>query len=94
MQARTAQLQADARKYAGITKLQGTVTEVQAQIAKLMSADVDLVKLMGQITQQPAGDDDHQAGVGHDQPGRRGRGRYVEVGQRAGYVRPSRRSAT
>ncbi len=43
------QLQATSRKYTGITKIQGTVTDVQAEIAKLMSADVDLVQLMGQI---------------------------------------------
>ena len=50
VQARTAQLEADARKYGGITKLQGTVTAVQAQVSQLMSGDVDLVKLMGGIS--------------------------------------------
>ena len=49
VQARTTQLQSDARKYVGVTKIQGSVTEVQTQIAKLMSGDVDLVKLMGQL---------------------------------------------
>ena len=55
VQIRTAQLQADQRKYAGITKLQGSVTDIQTKISKLMSGDVDVVKLMSQIrTSLPA----------------------------------------
>lgn len=49
VQARTTQLQFDARKYAGVTKIQGTVTGLQAQIATLMSGDVDLVTLIGKL---------------------------------------------
>jgi uncharacterized protein HemX len=46
VQDRTTLLQAGARKYAGITKIQGTVTQVQAEIAKLMAADVDVSALL------------------------------------------------
>lgn len=49
VQTRTLELHSGVRKYAGVTKIQGTVTEVQTQIATLMSGDVDLVKLMGLI---------------------------------------------
>ena len=49
VQVRTTQLQVNARQYAGITTLQSTVTGVQTQIARLMGADVDLVKLLGEI---------------------------------------------
>jgi hypothetical protein len=42
-------LQVDASKYSGITRLQGSVTDIQAQIAKLMASDVDLVTLMARI---------------------------------------------
>jgi Tfp pilus assembly protein PilN len=49
VQLRTSQLQGQAHKYSGVTQLQGTVTQVQTQIATLMSGDVDLVKLIGQL---------------------------------------------
>jgi hypothetical protein len=49
VQARTTELQAEAAKYAGITKIQGTVGQMQGQIAKLMGNDVDVVKLMARI---------------------------------------------
>jgi hypothetical protein len=49
VQAQTAQLQANASRYAVVTKIQGTVTDVQAKVATLMSGDVDLVKLIAQI---------------------------------------------
>jgi hypothetical protein len=49
VQARTGALNAETHKYVGVTKLKGTVTEVQNQIATVMAGDVDLTKLMGQI---------------------------------------------
>jgi hypothetical protein len=49
VQIRTAQLESESHKFGGVTRLQGTVTQVQAQIAKLMGDDVDLVALMGRI---------------------------------------------
>ncbi|MEP7177620.1 MAG: hypothetical protein ABI775_00880, partial [Pseudonocardiales bacterium] len=49
VQARTGALNAQTDKYAGVTRLKGTVTEVQNQIAALMAGDVDLAKLIGQI---------------------------------------------
>lgn len=49
VQAQTFQLQAGVRKYSGLTQLQGTVTQVQTQIATLMGGDVDLAKLMDRL---------------------------------------------
>jgi type IV pilus assembly protein PilN len=49
MNAQTSQLQAGVRKYAGLTQMQGSVTQIQAQIATLMGGDVDLVTLMGRL---------------------------------------------
>jgi hypothetical protein len=49
VQMRTTQLQAQGRQYRGITKIQGTVAAVQAQVATLMNGDVDLTKLMAKI---------------------------------------------
>lgn len=46
-QLNTVTLQRQAAKYAGVTSIQGTVTQVQTQIAQVMGNDVDLVKLMG-----------------------------------------------
>ncbi len=46
---RTRQLQAAGRLYSGVVSIQGAVTQVQTQIAGLMTADVDLVALMGKI---------------------------------------------
>jgi hypothetical protein len=47
--AQTRSLQSQARKYDGITKIQGTVSEVQSQVAKLMGGDVDLVTLLARV---------------------------------------------
>ena len=47
--AQTSQLEAGVRKYAGVTQIQGNVTQVQTQIAKFMGTDVDLVKLMSRL---------------------------------------------
>ncbi|HEY3715519.1 MAG TPA: hypothetical protein VGL39_13415 [Jatrophihabitantaceae bacterium] len=46
VQGRTVQLQGSSHKYAGITKIEGTVTQVQAQVATLMAADVDVSALL------------------------------------------------
>ena len=48
-QDRTLQLEAQSRSYAGVVQIQGSVSLVQAQIATVMSGDVDLVALMGQL---------------------------------------------
>jgi hypothetical protein len=47
--AETVQLQSGVGKYATVTQIQGNVSQIQAQIATLMSGDVDLVTLMGRI---------------------------------------------
>jgi hypothetical protein len=47
--AQTAQLQAGVGKYASVTQIQGNVSHIQAQIATLMGADVDLATLMGRV---------------------------------------------
>ena len=44
--ARTAQLQLEARQYVEVTRIQGTVTQVETQIATLMTTDVELAALM------------------------------------------------
>lgn len=43
------ELQRDASQYAGITKLQVTVTQIQTQIATVMVSDIDVAKLLGQV---------------------------------------------
>jgi hypothetical protein len=45
-QDRTVDLQRVGRSYASVVAIQGSVTQVQAQVAQVMSADVDLVALM------------------------------------------------
>ena len=47
--AQTVRLQAGERKYTSVTRIQGSVSQVQAQIAALMGSDVDLVKLLGRL---------------------------------------------
>jgi hypothetical protein len=49
VQQHTLELQANVRKYAAVTQIQGKVSEVEAQIATLMSGDVDVVTLLTQI---------------------------------------------
>lgn len=51
-QARTAQLQAQQRKYAGVVQIQGSIGQVQSQVASLMTSDVDLASLLGKISAQ------------------------------------------
>jgi hypothetical protein len=54
--AATADLQAQAAKYTDITAMQTTTSQVEAQVATLMSNDVDIVNLMARIrTALPAG---------------------------------------
>lgn len=48
-QATRVAIQQDARQYAGITMLQGTVSEIEKQIATLMASDVQLGALIGQL---------------------------------------------
>lgn len=43
-------LQSDLDRYGGITRMQGTVTQVQAQIATVMASDVDLAQLMARLS--------------------------------------------
>lgn len=50
VQSRTTQLEAQAHKYAGVTRLQGTVSHVQGQIAALMAGDVDAPRLMALLS--------------------------------------------
>jgi hypothetical protein len=55
VQSRTVQLKAQERKFRGITKIEGTVAQIQAQVATLLSGDVDLSTLMVKIrTSLPA----------------------------------------
>ncbi|MCW2527138.1 MAG: hypothetical protein JWM76_1998 [Pseudonocardiales bacterium] len=49
VQQHTLELQANVRKYAAVTQIQGKVAEVEAEIATLMAGDVDLVTLLTQI---------------------------------------------
>lgn len=57
-------LQREVSEYAGITKLQGTITEIQQQTATLMAGDVDLANLLGQLRNRlPAGMTITQASV-------------------------------
>jgi hypothetical protein len=49
VQARTTLLTSDAGTYAGITRIQGTMKEVQTKIATLMGGDVDLATLIARI---------------------------------------------
>ncbi len=46
VQSQTFELQAGVNKYADVTRIQGDVAQIQAQIATQMGGDVDLVKLM------------------------------------------------
>ncbi len=48
-QLHTTQLQAQANKYSGITRIQGTTAQVQNQIAALMASDVDLPSFLGKL---------------------------------------------
>lgn len=45
-QGRTEELQRVGRSYSGVVAIQGSVSQVQAQVADVMGADVDLVALM------------------------------------------------
>jgi len=49
VQDRTAQLQGVGRGYADVILIQGSVRQVRAQIAQLMTGDVDLAALMGEL---------------------------------------------
>jgi hypothetical protein len=49
VQTQTHDLQSGVGKYAGVSQLQGTTTQVQTQIATLMGSDVDLVTLLGRL---------------------------------------------
>jgi hypothetical protein len=49
LQDQTAQLQADGRQYASVVSIQGSVSQVETQIARVMGGDVDLVALMGAV---------------------------------------------
>jgi hypothetical protein len=46
VQDQTARLQAEGRQYASVVSIQGSVRQVETQIARVMSGDVDLVALM------------------------------------------------
>lgn len=48
-QATTLELQAQAAKYADITAMKTTITQVEAQVSALMADDVDFVNLMARI---------------------------------------------
>jgi hypothetical protein len=50
VQNRTAELRGVGRGYSDVVSIQGSVSNVQAQIAQLMSADIDLAPLMGELT--------------------------------------------
>lgn len=55
-QARTAALQVQQRKYSGVVQIQGTITQVQSELAGLLKNDVDFEALLGQIRSRlPAG---------------------------------------
>jgi hypothetical protein len=49
-QAQTAQLRDQSLGYAGVIAIQGTINEVNTQLAQVMSADVDLAALMGELS--------------------------------------------
>jgi hypothetical protein len=49
VQDQTAQLQAQGRQYSGVVSIQGSVSQVETQIAQVMSGDVDLAGLMGAV---------------------------------------------
>lgn len=46
---RTLQLEAEGRNYSDVVAIQGSVRQVQNQIAQLMGGDVDLAALMGEL---------------------------------------------
>lgn len=48
-QGRTDQLQSVGRSYSSVVAIQGSVAQVQAEVAEVMGADVDLVKLMAAL---------------------------------------------
>jgi hypothetical protein len=48
-QERTAELQGVGLGYSDVVEIQGSVSQIKTQIAEVMSADVDLVALMGQL---------------------------------------------
>ncbi|MCU1659194.1 MAG: Fimbrial assembly family protein [Pseudonocardiales bacterium] len=47
--ARTTQLQAEANKYSRVTRIQGSITQIQGKVATLMKTDVNLPELLGKI---------------------------------------------
>jgi uncharacterized protein HemX len=49
VQAQTLRLQAEQRKFSDVTKIQGSITEVQQQISRLMSNDVDFGQLVANL---------------------------------------------
>jgi hypothetical protein len=49
VQDRTAQLEGVGRGYADLVTIQGSIRQVRAQIAQLMTGDVDLAALMGEL---------------------------------------------
>jgi hypothetical protein len=51
-QSRTTQLQVEQRKYDGVTQIQGTVSQVKAQVATLLKNDVDFPNLVAQLRAQ------------------------------------------
>lgn len=53
--ARTLQLQKESRQYGNVTRIEGTVAQVQGQVATLMTGDIDLVPLLKSLrTSLPA----------------------------------------
>jgi Tfp pilus assembly protein PilN len=51
-QAKTMQLTIDQRKYSGVTAIQGQVSQVQSQVAKLLAGDIDFPKVIADIRAQ------------------------------------------
>lgn len=49
-QATAAALQSDLNRYSGVTRMQGTVSQIQRQVATLMAGDVDLAQLMARLS--------------------------------------------
>ncbi len=50
VQDQTTQLQREGAGYSGVIAIQGSVSKVRTQIAQVMTGDVDLVALVGQLT--------------------------------------------
>ena len=87
VQDRTAQLQGVGRGYADVVSIQGSVRQVRAQIAQLMSGDVDLAALMGELRSNLPATMTITEETITDQHGRRGRRRQRRSRRRSGHVR-------